>query len=102
MPSLFIFHRNVVRFIPRQAAAPFGPPSTQPVSRTSLRRCSRSGWSPRGGLLHALADQLDHLAFVGEFTRLQLRVHHLSVERQLEATASRGNELQRANLLLKR
>ena len=42
MPSLFIFHRNVERFIPRRAAAPFGPPSTQPVSRTTLRMCSRS------------------------------------------------------------
>src|SRR5438876_1119611 len=42
MPSLFIFQRNVERFIPRRAAAPFGPPSTQPVSRTTLRICSRS------------------------------------------------------------
>src|SRR6516165_4665148 len=58
MPSLFIFHRNVERFIPRRAAAPFGPPSTQPVSRRAPRMCSRSasasvleggGWSVEGG-----------------------------------------------------
>jgi hypothetical protein len=41
-PSRFIFHRNVERFIPRRAAAPFGPLSTQPVSRRAPRMCSRS------------------------------------------------------------
>src|SRR6266852_8140838 len=33
MPSFFIFDCRVVRFIARRAAAPFGPLSTQPVSR---------------------------------------------------------------------
>jgi hypothetical protein len=30
MPSFFIFHCNVERLIPRRAAAPFDPPTTQP------------------------------------------------------------------------
>ena len=42
MPSFFIFQHNVERFIPRRAAAPFGPPTTQPVSRRAPRMCSRS------------------------------------------------------------
>src|SRR6516162_7120683 len=42
MPSRFIFHCNVERFIPRRAAVPFGPPSTQPVARRTPRMCSRS------------------------------------------------------------
>lgn len=32
IPSLFIFACKVERFIPRRAAAPLGPASTQPVS----------------------------------------------------------------------
>ena len=42
MPSFFIFQYNIERFIPRRAAAPFGPPTTQPVSRRAPRMCSRS------------------------------------------------------------
>ncbi len=42
MPSLFIFFCNVERFIPRRAAAPFAPLTTQPVSRRATRMCSRS------------------------------------------------------------
>jgi hypothetical protein len=42
MPSFFIFQCNVERFIPRRAAAPFGPPSTQAVSWRTPRMCSRS------------------------------------------------------------
>ena len=37
MPSFFIFQHNVDRFIPRRAAAPFGPPTTQRVSRRAPR-----------------------------------------------------------------
>jgi len=47
MPSRFIFHRNVERFIPRRAAAPFGPPSTQPVSRRTPRMCLPLGVGQR-------------------------------------------------------
>jgi len=35
MPSFFIFDCKVVRFMARRAAAPFGPPSIQPVSRST-------------------------------------------------------------------
>src|SRR5438132_10110501 len=42
MPSFFIFFCKVERFIPRRAAAPFGPPTTQPVSWRTPRMCSRS------------------------------------------------------------
>jgi hypothetical protein len=42
MPSFFIFQYNIERFIPSRAAAPFGPPTTQPVSRSAPRMCSRS------------------------------------------------------------
>ena len=42
MPSFVIFLYNVERFIPRWAAAPFGPPTTQPASRRAPRMCSRS------------------------------------------------------------
>ena len=42
MPSFFIFLYSVERFIPRRAAAPSGPPSTQPVSRRAPMICSRS------------------------------------------------------------
>jgi len=37
MPSFFIFQYSIERFIPRRAAAPFGPATTQPVSRRALR-----------------------------------------------------------------
>ena len=33
IPSFLIFSCKVERFIPRRAAAPFGPATTQPVSR---------------------------------------------------------------------
>ena len=42
MPSLFIFFCNVERCVPRRAAAPFAPLTTQPVSRRATRMCSRS------------------------------------------------------------
>ena len=42
IPSFLIFSCKVERFIPRRAAAPFGPPTTQPVSRRAPRMCSRS------------------------------------------------------------
>ena len=42
MPRFFIFQYNIERFIPRRAAAPLGPPTTQPVSRRAPRMCSRS------------------------------------------------------------
>jgi hypothetical protein len=42
MPSFLIFHCNVERFMPRRVAAPFGPPSTQSVSRRAPLMCSRS------------------------------------------------------------
>jgi hypothetical protein len=32
MPSVCIFFCSVERFIPRRAAAPLGPPTTQPVA----------------------------------------------------------------------
>ncbi len=37
MPRRFIFHCRVERFIPRRAAAPFGPPTTHPHSRRAVR-----------------------------------------------------------------
>ena len=37
MPSFFIFFCNVERFIPRRAAAPFRPATTQRVSRRAPR-----------------------------------------------------------------
>ena len=40
--SFFIFFCSVDRFIPSRAAAPFGPATTQPVSRSAARMCSRS------------------------------------------------------------
>src|SRR5262249_41696249 len=42
MPSFFIRDWSVVRFIASFAAAPLGPPSTQPVSRSAPRMWSRS------------------------------------------------------------
>src|SRR5439155_20989675 len=39
MPSFFIFFCKVERFIPRRPAAPFGPPTTQPVSPRTPRMC---------------------------------------------------------------
>ena len=42
MPSFFIMRYKVDRFIPRRAAVPFGPPSTQWVWRSTARMCSRS------------------------------------------------------------
>jgi hypothetical protein len=42
MPSFFIFQYNIERFIPKRAAAPFGPPTTQPELSKALRMCSRS------------------------------------------------------------
>ena len=37
MPTFFIFKCNIERFIPRRAAAPLGPPTTQRVSRRAPR-----------------------------------------------------------------
>ena len=42
IPSFPILSCNVERFIPRRAAAPFGPATTQAVSRRAPRMCSRS------------------------------------------------------------
>ena len=42
IPSFLIFSCKVERFIPRRAAAPVGPATTQPVSRRAPRMCSRS------------------------------------------------------------
>ena len=42
MPSLFIFFCNLERFIFRRAAAPFGLPTTQLVSRRAPRMGSPS------------------------------------------------------------
>src|SRR5258705_12876017 len=42
MPNLRIRALSVVRLIPRLAAAPEGPPITQPESRKACRICSRS------------------------------------------------------------
>jgi hypothetical protein len=41
MPSICIFLNSVERFIPRRAAAPFRPPTTQPVFRGG-----RPGYAP--------------------------------------------------------
>src|SRR5262249_52834148 len=40
MPSFFILDCKVVRFMSSRTAAPFGPPSTQPVSRRTPRMWS--------------------------------------------------------------
>ena len=37
IPSFFIFQYNIERFIPKRAAAPFGPPATQPGFRKGAR-----------------------------------------------------------------
>ena len=47
-----------------------------------------------------LADELEHLLFVGEFPGLELRVDEVAVERQLEAAAAAGNQLQLGDFLL--
>jgi hypothetical protein len=39
MPSFFSFQSSVERFIPRRAAVPFEPPSTQPPSRSAGKWC---------------------------------------------------------------
>src|SRR2546426_10893084 len=53
MPSFLIFDCSVVRFMPRRAAAPDGPPITPTGSRGTGRECSRSATSkgapPLGG-----------------------------------------------------
>ena len=41
----FIFELRVVRFIPRRAAAPSGPPTCQSVARNICRMCSLSASS---------------------------------------------------------
>ena len=41
MPSFFIFEVKVVRFSPSLAAAPSGPPMTQPVARSTCRMRTR-------------------------------------------------------------
>jgi hypothetical protein len=43
MPRRFMVHCKVDRFIPRRAAAPFGPPTTQPVSWTDTTFPSPGG-----------------------------------------------------------
>jgi len=40
--SFFIFHCKVERLRPSRDAAPSGPPTTQPVSRSTPRMCSFS------------------------------------------------------------
>ena len=45
MPSFCIRDCRVVRFRPSRAAAPCGPPTTQPVSSSARRMCSRSASS---------------------------------------------------------
>jgi hypothetical protein len=45
MPSFFILDWSVVRFMPRRAAAPVGPPIIQWASRSARRICSRSAAS---------------------------------------------------------
>src|SRR5207248_6158918 len=40
MPSFFILDWSVVRFMPRRAAAPEGPPITPLASRSARRLCS--------------------------------------------------------------
>ena len=47
-----------------------------------------------------LADELEHLLFVGELAGLELRVHEVAVERQLEAAAAAGDQLQLVDFLL--
>ena len=37
IPSLSMRHCNVVRFMPSSAAAPLGPPTTQPVASSTRR-----------------------------------------------------------------
>ena len=47
MPSFFIFHCKVERFMPRPDAAPFGPRNTQWAARRARRMCSRSASARR-------------------------------------------------------
>lgn len=49
-----------------------------------------------------LADDLEHLLLVGKLAGLELRVHEIAVERQLEAAAAAGDQLQLVDLLLVR
>jgi hypothetical protein len=49
-----------------------------------------------------LADELEHLLFVGEFPGFELRVDEVPVERQLEAAATAGDQLQLVDFLLVR
>jgi hypothetical protein len=93
-----------VRLAPGQSLSPSAEASARRVGE--LRRMSYRARRPDGSTLagarglHAFSDQPEHLALVGELSGLQLGIHQLAIERQLEAAAARGDELQPLNLLL--
>lgn len=46
-----------------------------------------------------LADLLRELGLLGEFARLELRIHQITVDRELETTAARRNQFERCDFL---
>src|SRR5262245_58026828 len=79
------------------------PPATDSAVKkrilSAVLLCRRPR-QPPGSFLGQLAELVHELALVGEFAGLELGIHQLAVDGELETTATRWNQSQALHLLL--
>jgi len=71
-------------------------------SRTTIQYSSRSRNLASFLGAESSAERIDHPGFIRKLAGLEFRVDQLAVDRQLEAAATAGYQLQLADLLLER